>query len=312
MKRSSALAGLTLLALGAAGAALAEDAAPSGAVPGFVGPTIRQTIGERLLDQPDIGGNWAIISTNPHASYLFFDPAHVWVPFDPEPGQTFGPQPGGYMTAIPYKPEYKAQYMAVVAETAAGRSSDRTALCEPYGMPRSMGGIPASHSIVQGPDAVVMHITWGNMTRVIFLDGRPHPGPGPYGEDPHTINGHSVGRWEGDTLVVDTANMTAGVYDQTGAPHSDQVHLVERIRLVGPNQLEDRMTITDPVMLTGPWEVTRYYDRQEPNGRRFHEITDRPCTPDESSIDMSKGYQELKLPQEIEAEQKAGSPDTDR
>jgi hypothetical protein len=74
------------------------------------------------------------------------------------------------------------------------------------------------------------------------------------------VMGHSVGRWEGATLVVDTRLMREGQFDRTGAPHSDQVHLMERIRM-DDGRLRVDMVIEDPVTFTGPWRVTRYFAR---------------------------------------------------
>jgi hypothetical protein len=93
------------------------------------------------------------------------------------------------------------------------------------------------------------------------------------------VMGHSVGHWEGDTLVVDTVSMKEGVFDRTGAPHSDQVHVVERIKRVG-NQLVDDVTIEDPVAFTRPWHVVRHYDRAKPETR----IGDLYCDSDRNPV----------------------------
>jgi hypothetical protein len=112
------------------------------------------------------------------------------------------------------------------------------------------------------PDEVRITWNWLNATRRIYTDGRPHP----KGDDLlPSFMGHSIGRWEGDVLVVDTVGMMAGIYDQSEAPHSDQIHLAERIRMVDADTLEDQMTITDPVMLERPWVVTRRYRRMAPD-----------------------------------------------
>src|SRR5206468_3176030 len=74
--------------------------------------------------------------------------------------------------------------------------------------------------------------------------------------------GFSVGHWEGDTLVVETRNMMAGRYDQSGAPYSDKLHVVERIHMVPSGELQVDMTLTDPGVLSRPWKVTRILRRQ--------------------------------------------------
>jgi hypothetical protein len=113
--------------------------------------------------------------------------------------------------------------------------------------------------------------------------------------------GHSIGHWEGDTLVVDTVGMNAGIYDRTGAPHSDKVHLMERMRLVAPDLIENQMTIEDPVMLTKPWKVTRYM-------RRFSHIAQSEGAYCEGGrIDMSNGSQRLVIPGEKAPQSKSSN-----
>ena len=76
------------------------------------------------------------------------------------------------------------------------------------------------------------------------------------------VHRQGAGRGErGETLVIDTRLMREGQFDRTGAPHSDQVHLMERIRMQEDGRLRVDMVIEDPVMFTGPWEVTRYFER---------------------------------------------------
>ena len=84
--------------------------------------------------------------------------------------------------------------------------------------------------------------------------------------------GDSVGHWEGDTLVIDTVGANAGRYDRTGAPYSDQVHTVERWRRIDAKTLENQITVTDPVMLTKPWVVTRTYRKSGEAGARVTEF----------------------------------------
>lgn len=108
--------------------------------------------------------------------------------------------------------------------------------------------------------------------RRIFVDGRPHPA-----ELDATWLGHSIGRWEGDILVVDTIGLngrerplnnyalpgpTARVSAEPRLPTSDQHHLVERIRLIqGGRVLEDEMTVTDPKTFTHPFSFKQYFQR---------------------------------------------------
>ena len=96
----------------------------------------------------------------------------------------------------------------------------------------------------------------GNRLRRIYTDGRPHP-PDP---DP-TFHGHSIGRWEGDTLVVDTIAIHPQTYiaisEAQGIPNNGDMHITERIRLAEPDVLHDGFTIIAPKVLTKPWKTTR-------------------------------------------------------
>jgi hypothetical protein len=97
--------------------------------------------------------------------------------------------------------------------------------------------------------------------RRIPTDGTKHPTP--IDDIDPTYMGDSVGQWDGDTLVVDTVGLRGDtVFDASGAMHSDKMHIVERIRLISSDKLEDHMTIDDSEAFTKPWEVTHIYDRK--------------------------------------------------
>ena len=86
---------------------------------------------------------------------------------------------------------------------------------------------PFPMEIYQDNELVVFRMEYYDMTRVIFLDGRTHPPA----DAPHTKNGHSVGHWEGDELVVDTTHILSASFMNNGFNHSDNLHLIERFRL---------------------------------------------------------------------------------
>jgi len=146
--------------------------------------------------------------------------------------------------------------------------------CSPYGPVVYMGGggfFPLE--IARTWKGIVLLSEPASNPRRIFTDGRKHPED----LDP-TWGGHSIGRWEGDTLVVDTvatngrgrplngylSGAVSSKVDTT--PRllvSDQLHLVERIRLVGGGQyLEDELTITDPKTYKHPFTVKHYWQRR--------------------------------------------------
>ena len=239
MRKRSRVWGL----IGAACAAAALCVAPAA----ISAPAKKPAAARKL---PDWDGLWELTGG------ALFDPQHVKM----APGAAiFGPNEGSYMTDVPYKPEYQKLYDETVAKAAKGQVADPVANCmRPHGMPRELGGAPGPVQVIVTPKVTLFIWNYFNAARRIYTDGRPHP------DEDHlyaSSMGHSIGRWEGDTLVVDTVAMMAGDYDRSGAPHSDQVHLSERIRLVSPKVLEDQITIVDPVMLTRPWKITRRYGK---------------------------------------------------
>ena len=195
---------------------------------------------------PDWSGIW-----NPHERNMF-DPAAFSDPRNK--GRTIAADIREYP---PYKPEWEARYVQKLKDNAAGIPGDPTASCRPGGMPRIMTTPYPMEFIIQ-PGRVVILMEISSQVRRIFTDGRKHPAPDDL--DP-TYMGHSIGHWEGDTLVVDTVGMRGDtVYDVSAAMHSDKVHEVERIRRISATQMEDIMTVEDPVAFTRPWVVRRTYD----------------------------------------------------
>jgi hypothetical protein len=162
----------------------------------------------------------------------------------------------------PFTPAYAAQYK--VAMEARGRGevvADPTSRCLPQGMPRFM---VASYplEILQTRGQVTIIAEWSSQVRRIFTDGRTHP---PGDEVDITFNGHSIGHWEGQTLVVDTIGIRGDTsFDASPLQHSDKIHVAERIRLTAPDLIEAQITVTDPEAFTKPWVVTRHYKRGGP------------------------------------------------
>ena len=122
--------------------------------------------------------------------------------------------------------------------------------CEPAGYPRVMLQIYAPlMRFIQTSNEVVEFFEWGHTWRDIWTDGRkPLDNPEP------TYYGYSVGRWDGDTLVVDSNGFTDRTWtDPFGSPHSDQMTLHETFRRVDHDHLELIITLTDPKTYTKPW-----------------------------------------------------------
>lgn len=220
--------------------------------------SLADAYGDALEALPDWSGIW-----NPVGGIMFAGPDRAVLAEDPagdEGGLSFGPLPGSYLTDVPYKPAYQAIYDQKVRRGAEEFFvDDPVGGCMlPHGMPRVMGGAPGPIEIVQTPKITYMIWDYMNELRRIHTDGRGHPPPE---ESWPMVMGHSIGHWEGQTLVVDTRLMREGQFDRSGAPHSDQVHLMERITLGDDGRLEIDMVVEDPVMFTRPWAVTRYWAR---------------------------------------------------
>ena len=150
--------------------------------------------------------------------------------------------------AAPNKPPYKPELAAKLKEASDLQSKlDPAFYCKPEGVPR-MG--PPSQ-IVQTPGQVVFLYENRNTFRVIPTDGRPHRD-----DVEPTWNGDAVGRWDGDTLVVDVTNIIDESWlGADGWFHSDALHVVERLRREGDTLIYNA-TVEDPKMFTGPWELT--------------------------------------------------------
>jgi hypothetical protein len=86
---------------------------------------------------------------------------------------------------------------------------------------------PFPMEIYQGRDLIVFKMEYFDMYRIVFLDGREHPPS----DAPHSKSGHSVGRWDGDTLVVDTTHLSSATFMNNGFNHSDSLHMTERFRV---------------------------------------------------------------------------------
>jgi len=131
---------------------------------------------------------------------------------------------------------------------------DPLTYCFPPGASRSMI-MPYPFEIAQRPGIVYILFGFGSGIRRIYTDGRKHPD-----DLSPTWMGHSVGTWQGDTLVVDTVGLRPETWiDPTGVPHSDALHMVERFRRLNKDALEVQFTFDDPKVFTRTWGGTRQY-----------------------------------------------------
>jgi hypothetical protein len=128
---------------------------------------------------------------------------------------------------------------------------DPEGYCLPPGVPRMMY-TPYPTQIYQMADRILFIYEGGaHVWRIIWMDGRQHP------KDPNpTFLGDAIGRWEGDTLVVDTVGFNERTWlDMAGHPHGEKLHVVERYTRTDSNTLQLAATIEDPDFYTKPWTV---------------------------------------------------------
>jgi hypothetical protein len=103
--------------------------------------------------------------------------------------------------------------------------------------------------ILQAPGRVMMYFEYDHFVREIFTDGRQHTA-----DLNPTYMGEAIGKWDGNTLIVDTIGFNEKTWlDYAGHPHSDALHVVERIQRVNHDTLVNDITIEDPKAYTKPW-----------------------------------------------------------
>ncbi len=217
---------LALAALAVANTSLAQTSAQSGKVP-------------VATAKPDFSGIWLYAGENKggggyNRKYTVED-----APLQPSALET-----------------YKANRMGLKDPRAKGIDTrDPGNFCFPAGLTRVMLGYPNPFEIIQLSNKVVIFDEISSMMRQIFTDGRGHPEGWPFG-----WLGHSIGKWDGDVLVVDTVSLNDRNWlDLAGTPHSDAFHVVERFRRVDHDTMQIDFTFEDPKAFTKTWGAKRVY-----------------------------------------------------
>ena len=188
--------------------------------------------------RPDLSGFWMLAGKPVEDPVLKSKLSPGGVVLADTGGPEFGPGDFGGLKLTP------------VAEAAAKswkQDDDMTisATCRIPSIVYAMQG-PFPIEIFQGTELTVLRLEYFDMARVIFTDGRSHMAAGA----PLTKTGNSVGRWEGDTLVVDTRYLKEATITNNGLSHSDQIKVTERFRLSADGkQLLSTQEFEDPVML---------------------------------------------------------------
>ncbi|HEV7358640.1 MAG TPA: hypothetical protein VGN99_11665 [Steroidobacteraceae bacterium] len=162
----------------------------------------------------------------------------------------------------PWNPKVAKEIEQMYAEEKAGRPFPIIDHCFPTGMPSYMLITHNAFELLVTPGRVTMLGEGdGNRLRRIYTDGRPHPAD----PDP-SFHGHSIGHWEGNSLVVDTMALLPQAYlavnEAVGVPNNGDMHIVEHFHLLNADTLADDLEITANKLLSKTWKTTRKYYRQ--------------------------------------------------
>lgn len=188
----------------------------------------------------------------------------------------------------PLKPQYLKDYQAKLALFREANQkgqpiADHVVMCLPDGMPGMMSG-PFPMEILQSKGQVTIIQEAYTQVRRILLDREQKPidevEPGFYG--------HSVGHWEGSTLVVDTIGIKENVLYQN-IPRSKDMRIKERISFGANNILRDEITIEDPIVLEKPWTFTFGYRRMQD-----YQLLEYICEDNREYAD-EKGVQQIRI-----------------
>ncbi len=147
---------------------------------------------------------------------------------------------------VPLTPEIAAKFKAMTR--AEIEAADPTVNCLPRGVPGMFTMNPHPTELVTYPGSFIQLVEAGNQWRRIHTDKRPHPKyPDPL------FNGNPSAWWEGDTLIIDSVGFDERTWVANAWPHSENMHVIERLRRPSKNYLEYQFTVEDPAFLTKPW-----------------------------------------------------------
>jgi hypothetical protein len=157
--------------------------------------------------------------------------------------------------------------------------NDPVLRCEPAGIPRLYNGFAHPISFMQSPDKIVQLFEADSIYRIFYLN-RQHP------EHPDSMwYGDSIAHWEGNTLVVDTADFNDRTWlDTSGHPHSDQMKMTEKFTRTDHDHLQLDITINDPIAYTKPWGGQKIF-KLEP---KSWELTEYLCSPSDEAEVINK------------------------
>ena len=189
--------------------------------------------------------------------------------------------------APPLKGQYAALFKKYTDAANAGKPyADTASECKGLGVPRVLFG-PDPMEIIETPGQITMIQETGPEVRRIYTDGRKQPvDPDPW------FDGHNVGHWEGNTLVVDVIGLRAETaMDAAETTHSDQLHVVERWTLKDSNNIEVDAIAYDPKAFTHPWKAQYFWTRGDPGYEMIEDI----CSDNNRNTTNPDGTQSVEL-----------------
>ncbi len=207
----------------------------------------------------------------------------------PEAPRSLQPGPQFAGAAPPIKPEFKAAYDAEVkrladAEKRGEPTTSQNTMCLPQGMPAMMLAI-FPMEVIQTPKQVTIIEEAFTQVRRFYIGEDPPPvedaEPGFYG--------HTGAKWDGDTLVGETVGIKTKVLYRN-VPHSENLRIHERLKMIDADHFEDEITYTDPQYLTGPWTWKWTYQRR--NGYKMLEYV---CEDNREFADPVTGQQRMRF-----------------
>jgi len=248
------------------------------ALPAYAQQSDDSRSSETVVGVPDFSGTWERY-TPPRNSNA--------PPAGGTPGAGLGPTFGG--SPPPLKPEFAAAYEADVrsrqeAERRGEPIPSVNAQCLPEGMPGMMIALFPMEVLQTRGQITIVQEAFSQIRRIYIGEDAPA-----IADAEPTFFGHSGARWEGDTLVVETVGIKESVRYRN-APHSANVRIHERMRMLDANRFENQITVVDPEYFTGPWSWTWTYQRK-PN----YKIYEYVCEDNREFVDPETGAQRMRF-----------------
>jgi hypothetical protein len=232
--------------------------------------------------KPDLSGVWQKpyapdMTRNGRGQQGYAEPPYA--PND-SPAKRDELRKAGNYAELPFTPAGLADW-----RTYDPTDGDYTGNCLPFGLSRSINS-PDPMQIMQSDKYIALLFEQNTWFHIVYMDGRDHP----RNLDPNWF-GHSIGKWDGDTLVIDTVGFNGWTrLDTIGHPHSDALHMIQTLQRTDAGHIAYSVTIDDPKAYTKPWKNVRTLTLM--NG----ELIEYSC--EENNRDLRNGHIKFWAPPE--------------